>query len=188
MWPGIVTNMCISEITLEVPNEHFNAYEDKDGLIVSDRKSQLPTDILAWSSPGYQLELSNVGTHFLFVQSDSSEVTIEIPGIGTTSYTLHKNMYMSVPGAAIVSGGKGIAVTRVGYRGLFSLGGPIERYGRLRYIDGGSDTLLISPPRMGDPCLNLLHFPPGTAQTRHTHQSNSLRYNCARAWSLCYSR
>ena len=43
--------------------------------------------------------------------------------------------------------------------------------GRLRYIDGCSDTLLACPPLLGDPCLNHLHFPKGTLQTQHTHPS-----------------
>jgi quercetin dioxygenase-like cupin family protein len=47
----------------------------------------------------------------------------------------------------------------------------LETAGRLRYIDGCSDTLLISPPRLGDPCLNHLHIPPHTDQTPHTHPS-----------------
>jgi mannose-6-phosphate isomerase-like protein (cupin superfamily) len=55
--------------------------------------------------------------------------------------------------------------------GLFQVGGPVESVGRLRYIDGCSDTLLISPPRCGDPCLNHLHFPAGISQTMHTHPS-----------------
>lgn len=54
---------------------------------------------------------------------------------------------------------------------MFMLGGPIELRGRLRYIDGCSDSLLIPPIRQGDPCLNHLHFPPGVTQTMHTHPS-----------------
>ncbi len=52
-----------------------------------------------------------------------------------------------------------------------TFGGPVEPKGRLRYIDRCSDSLLIAPPRLGDPCLNLLHFPPGIHQTMHTHPS-----------------
>ncbi|GEM_PF-661384 len=60
---------------------------------------------------------------------------------------------------------------RVGYRGVFSVGGPIEERGRLRYIDGCSDSLLVCPPVIGHPCLNHLHFPGGIDQTEHTHPS-----------------
>jgi len=62
-------------------------------------------------------------------------------------------------------------VQRVGYRGVYTTGGPIESKGRLRYIDGCSDSLLCAPPRKGDPCLNHLHFPGGIDQTEHTHPS-----------------
>lgn len=52
------------------------------------------------------------------------------------------------------------------------VGGPIEDRGRLRYIDGCTDTLLIPPWRRGEACLNLLHLPPGIEQTMHTHPSD----------------
>jgi hypothetical protein len=87
------------------------------------------------------------------------------------SFHLQAGTYFSVPGNLIVDGGHGLVITRHGYTGLFALGGPIEATGRLRYIDGCTDTLLIGPPRCGDPCLNHLHFPPGIRQTMHTHPS-----------------
>lgn len=58
-----------------------------------------------------------------------------------------------------------------GYRGVAQLGPSLERTGRLRYIDGCSDTLLVCPPRLGEPCLNHLHIPAGTRQSSHTHPS-----------------
>jgi hypothetical protein len=79
-------------------------------------------------------------------------------------------MYFCVPGNCEIAGdGKGLVASRIGFDGFFHLGGPIEAKGRLRYIDGCSDSLLISPVVCGDPCLNLLHIPPGTNQTQHTH-------------------
>lgn len=51
-----------------------------------------------------------------------------------------------------------------------------EEQGRLSYIDGCTDSLLIYPPRCGDPSMNLLHFPPGIDQTRHLHPS--IRIGC----------
>jgi hypothetical protein len=59
----------------------------------------------------------------------------------------------------------------LGYQGIYAMGGPIEAQGRLRYIDGCSDTLLCAPSLLGDPCLNHLHFPIGIQQTAHTHPS-----------------
>lgn len=43
--------------------------------------------------------------------------------------------------------------------------------GDVNYIDGCTDSLLVCPPRLGDPCLNALYFPQNTTQTFHTHPS-----------------
>lgn len=65
--------------------------------------------------------------------------------------------------------GKWIYIARVGYDAPYLFGGPIEEKGRLKYIDGCSDSLLIPPVKKGDPCLNHLHFPVNINQTMHTH-------------------
>lgn len=54
------------------------------------------------------------------------------------------------------------------------LGGPIEMIGRLRYIDGCTDTVLVHPWKLGQACLNHLHIPPGVNQTMHTHPSERI--------------
>lgn len=82
-------------------------------------------------------------------------------------------MYASVPGPARISGeGCALVALHKWWTGMFTLGGPLEDAGRLRYIDGCTDTGLIQPPRQGDPCLNYLHFPDGIRQTEHTHPSH----------------
>ena len=86
-------------------------------------------------------------------------------------FFLAAGMYFSSPSPVKLRHGAGLAITRHGYRGLVGIGGPIEDRGRLRYIDGCSDTVLLGPPRRGDPCLNHLHFPAGIRQTMHTHPS-----------------
>lgn len=70
------------------------------------------------------------------------------------------------------------------YEALFHIGGPVENKGRLRYIDGCTDSLLIPPVLLGDPCLNLLHFPPGIDQTSHVHPSPRLGM-VARGKGIC---
>jgi len=60
---------------------------------------------------------------------------------------------------------------RYGFKGQNVVGGPIEESGRLMYIDGCSDSLLVYPPRLGDPSLNHLHFPGGIDQSFHIHPS-----------------
>jgi len=67
-------------------------------------------------------------------------------------------------------GSQMFAIIRYGYIGLEIIG-EIEDKGRLAYIDGCTDTLLVSPPRKGDACLNLLHFPTNITQTQHLHPS-----------------
>ena len=89
-------------------------------------------------------------------------------------YELSAGMYFCLPGRVRVRGGRGIVMARLGFDGVFQIGGPIEPQGRLRYIDGCTDSLLIPPIRLGDPCLNLLCFPPGIDQTPHTHPSDRI--------------
>lgn len=67
--------------------------------------------------------------------------------------------------------GTAVIITRHGFRGQTVMGGPIERQGRLCYINHCSDTLLVYPPRCGDPSMSFLHFPPGIVQDFHTHPS-----------------
>src|SRR5262249_20099281 len=69
---------------------------------------------------------------------------------------------------------RGLVISRLGYRGLRQIGVPLEAEGRLRYIDGCTDTLLVCPPRLGEPCLNHLHIPPHTSQSPHTHPSQRI--------------
>lgn len=52
--------------------------------------------------------------------------------------------------------------------------GAIERMGRLRYIDGCRDSLLVPPWRRGEACLNHLQIPQGVEQTMHTHPSDRI--------------
>ena len=68
--------------------------------------------------------------------------------------------------------GTAVVIARFGWRGHTVIGvadkdGP----GHVQYIDGCTDSLVIAPPRLGDPCLNLLYFPPHVDQTFHTHPS-----------------
>jgi quercetin dioxygenase-like cupin family protein len=71
-------------------------------------------------------------------------------------------------------------VVRLGYKCQDTIGWA-ESTGRLSYIDGCTDSLLVYPPRLGDPSLNLLHFPAGISQTRHLHPS--IRIGCVVAGS-----
>jgi len=84
--------------------------------------------------------------------------------------------YFALPCAeegAAVSVGPGSVTTifiRHGYVGQYVVG-KVEEIGRVSYIDGCTDSLIVFPPRLGDPCLNSLHFPAGVDQSFHTHPS-----------------
>jgi len=87
------------------------------------------------------------------------------------AFTLRSGMWLVAPDPIEVEGGRGLAIIVPGWRGIRQIGGPLEATGRLRYIDGCTDTVLAAPPRRGDPCLNHLHIPAGTLQSAHTHPS-----------------
>lgn len=71
----------------------------------------------------------------------------------------------------------GMFIFRYGFQGQQQVGyQPLDDTGRLSYIDGCSDSLLVYPPRKGDPSLNYLFFPIGTDQSFHTHPS--IRIGC----------
>lgn len=114
------------------------------------------------------VELSPDATHF-GVQTVGEGVLSSKqarPAVG-----LAAGMFFVHPSIGKVVGDAGVVISVRNYQGLFQVGGPLEPTGRLRYIDGCSDTLLVAPPRHGDPCLNHLHVPPNTRQTMHTHPS-----------------
>lgn len=150
-----------------------------DGVVITpvenaedfaDVDSRFPSGFLSWSTDAdakQTIELGPDATHFGFVHSGS----IDIEG-SSGSFSLKSGMYFSLPGAVqLTVCGAGFIASRIEFLGFFQIGGPIEERGRLEYIDGCSDSLLISPVTLGDPCLNFLYLPPGTEQTQHTHPS-----------------
>lgn len=119
-------------------------------------------------APNSALQLPDDCTHFGAVISGS--ITLTYP---ERTRTLQEGDFFSVSGRATIdsTNGLGMISSAFGYNGLNVFGGPIEERGRLRYIDGCTDTLLVPPIRKGNPCLNHLHFPSGIVQTPHTHPS-----------------
>lgn len=92
--------------------------------------------------------------------------------VGPRAYWLEPHMYFSVFGDKVhLDGGSGIVFTTDKYVPQFLFGGPVEDWGRLKYIDGCTDSLLIPPVKFGDPCLNALYFPENINQTEHVHPS-----------------
>lgn len=128
---------------------------------------------------GGTVELSAPGTHVGFIYQGSPTLSRgrgENSAQRSQSFELSEGMYFCLPGAGQLAGphGSAVIITCPTYRGMFSLGGPLESYGRLAYINGGTSSLLIPPVLMGDPCLNAMYFPAGVEQTMHTHPSDRL--------------
>lgn len=149
-----------------MPN--FIPYPLTHGLLADFGKlDEFPTLLWGWNDE--TLSLPNTGTHLGYIQQ-GKRIILNVPDCGF--FSLKPGMYFSLPGSGTLLGnGQGIVITRLGYKGVFSIGGPIESEGRLLYIDGCRDSLLIPPVVKGDPCLNALYFPPGINQTQHTHPS-----------------
>jgi hypothetical protein len=79
--------------------------------------------------------------------------------------------------ATIKSFGLTAVFNRRDWRGRMICGGEIDKTcGDVKYIDGCTDSLLVAPHKLGDPCLNALYFPPNVSQTFHTHPS--IRLGC----------
>ncbi len=102
---------------------------------------------------------------FGYVQSGTSRIKI-----GDIEAKLSQGCYFC-GSLQELKGGSGFFLGVPQFSAMNLLGGPIEREGRLKYIDGCTDTLLIAPVKRGDPCLNALYFPSHTEQTIHTHPS-----------------
>jgi quercetin dioxygenase-like cupin family protein len=131
---------------------------DCDRIVVDDR-----VELASWNGAGFSHD--GVGTAYV-VAIDATHVSV-----AHGNYPIPPFGYAALPTVARLDGGRGVVVTHRGSRGLFQIGGPVEPAGRLRYIDGCTDTVLIAPVVCGDPCLNLLHLPTGTRQSAHQHPS-----------------
>lgn len=91
--------------------------------------------------------------------------------VGGLDVSAEAGSYFSIPGSVDLEvEGLLVTIERFGFRGMMSVGS-IETEGRLSYIDGCTDSILVMPPRLGDPVLNHLHFPAGIDQTQHRHPS-----------------
>ncbi|MFT5357157.1 MAG: hypothetical protein ACI9KE_004389 [Polyangiales bacterium] len=117
-----------------------------------------------WTPDG--LSALNSGTTFGVVIEGVAALTC-----ASGTFALKRDMYFSVTGEWELRGGRGLCVRAEGYEGVFQIGGPIEALGRLRYINGCTDSLLLGPLVCGDPCLNFLHLPEGSKQAMHLHPS-----------------
>jgi mannose-6-phosphate isomerase class I len=148
--------------------ENFIELNWDNSLLYDLSDNPFPTQVhalLTGQTQTFPLEGSNC---LVFVAEGKAVLTKE-----EMAFTLYQGMYANV-GKAFelhVPEGKTMIIQQHSHRGLFQIGGPVEQKGRLRYIDGCSDTLLVPPSILGEPCFNLLHIPAHTFQSQHTHPS-----------------
>lgn len=117
--------------------------------------------------PGAVTDLEGSATHFGYVL-DGDCVAVE----PNRSVTIAPNTFFSIAGRATIEGtGRCVVITQFDYKGMTQYGGEVEDWGRLNYIDGCTDTLLVPPPKRGAPCFNALYFPSDIQQTQHSHPS-----------------
>jgi len=145
-------------------NESFSSFNFKTGVLSDMADSKYPCRLHALAGKQTML-LKKDGTYYVYVYQGIAYHNAAFP--------LVRGMYASLTDGFIQTHEDAMVVIieRIGFKGMTNYGGPVEPVGRLRYIDGCTDSLLVPPVKMGDPCLNHLHFPPGINQTMHTHPS-----------------
>lgn len=138
------------------------------GSELSAMEGMYPTRIVCWTKTDH-LDLSPYDTAYgVCLEGNPSLVPTnpEFPMVG-----LRENHVFSLTGEFTIKSSedfKVFLIIRRGYRAMFGVS-CVEEKGRLSYIDGCTDTLILPPARAGDPCLNSLHFPPDINQTQHLH-------------------
>lgn len=148
--------------------QHYDVAKKSGNATLCRREGDAyPTAMHAISGIGSNLEITIVAAVYGYVHGGTATVT--------SKSGVH---HLNDSGCFVVGRGSLIEVTskdttvvlffRYGYNPL-EMFSAREAVGRLSYIDGCSDTVLIPPPRAGDACLNHLHFPVGILQTQHIH-------------------
>lgn len=145
-------------------NPAFKLLPRKSGIHYEDDTSEV------YSLIGRNLIDMKSGTYFIYV----GKGTVIVNGI----LSMSQGSYGCFLDGDIkcTSNSEAILIRAKKYTGIMQFGGPIEYKGRLNYIDGCSDTCIIQPLKLGDPCLNYLHFPENVEQTAHTHPEIRVGY------------
>ena len=150
--------------------EGFNLYKDYFGLIVDDEEG---TKIFGFENVSQRrsnlLRIANDGGYFGYV----NEGVIRIVEDGE-QYDVKEGHFFSTKNglnALPISLRYRLVVwQKKNHEGQFTIG-KWEPEGRLNYIDGCRDSVLINPIQKGMPCLNALYMPDGVNQTMHIHPS-----------------
>jgi len=145
----------------------FNIASLRHGLIFDEGESSLPSKLLGYTTETMD---NSFGSKFSTVYGYVQEGDITISYKQEYLFNVPEGFYFCIVGEfKIIGKGRCVLFERIGVRGVFQIGGPLEKIGRVAYISGCSDSLLVFPPRIGDPCMNCLWFPRHVRQTMHIH-------------------
>jgi hypothetical protein len=139
--------------------------------------SNEPNVVIDRTDSMYPCTLHKVTNGKVEVPANSTVYGFVLEGIAivSDSKTIEKHEFFSInshyKSKSISFNGVGVIIVKYGFHGQNVFGGPVEKQGRLCYINHCSDSLLVYPPRMGDPSMSLLHFPENIIQDFHTHPS-----------------
>ena len=176
-----------------IVDDNFCAWKQYFGMLLSDGDSRFPSEIYGFenltpkamqvgSDDPVAKGIITLGHSYKFQKSGALYGFVVQGSVGFYGHPRVDGLFVSEMEWFCLANAKGrklelspdtkvVIVQRLDFLGITQTGGPIETKGRLRYIDKCSDTLLVGPPLMGDPCFNHLHFPPGILQSEHTHPS-----------------
>jgi len=161
----------------------FKPFNIEHGLLIDLSENEYPTKVFGFNQQSlaeniYFKSISfadKKDTIFGMVTDQMLRISLNGGQGDCNKISLGKGSFFVVPGDTCFYGrATALLIIKLNYKGYFQIGGPIEERGRLKYIDGCSDTLLVSPPIAGDPCLNHLHIPREINQTRHDHPSERI--------------
>ncbi len=154
---------------------------NKKGLLFDDSKNENFPIRYYNVINGEGLKREDNCSYYIYAYNGDTSITTKREG----TIILYEGMYASCSSEfSLSNNGKAIVIEVLQeqsdyylsnkYKAMFHVGGVLEEEGRLKYIDGCTDSLLIPPVKYGDPCLNHLHFPKNITQTQHTHPSHRI--------------
>ena len=155
-------------MALLVLSAHFIKYEIAMTILLNEKQYSV--------SDRYHLQVERINAgqtikldqdrSIYFVLAMNASLQTSIKASGTFAACISPDGENTVSGDAVVITVPGLQRSQQTVSSIDPTG-----VGDLSYIDGCSNSILISPPRNGDPCLNYLYFPEGVDQTFHTHPS-----------------
>lgn len=151
--------------------KHVTLLKHGKGRIIHQNKEGLPSIIYITSDKQAPIFLGK-NSCYIFIKEASVDASLDI--YKEKSYPLTSGSIIRTPvGRKFRLHGVqyGIIIERLGINEIFQINPSLEEVGRLKYIDGCTDTLVIAPTKWGMPTLSALYFPKHTKQSQHTHPS-----------------